>query len=135
MAHPKWSNKQKIIWRNVENYTSLIMKGDVKGFLEYFHEDYSGWNYKEALPVSKTDIEKELQHLPKRKILEYKTIPVAINVFNDVAIVHYYYSAVFTNVDGNEKSKIGHNTDILLKQKDKWVLIGDYSEMQNKVKE
>jgi ketosteroid isomerase-like protein len=43
-----------------------------------------------------------------------------------VAIVHYYYSAAYKNTDGKEKVKKGRNTDILLKQKDKWVLIGDH---------
>ena len=35
------SPKQKEVWGNVETYTNLIMKGDVKEFLKYFHNDYS----------------------------------------------------------------------------------------------
>lgn len=126
MSNPKWTNKQKRVWKNVENYTSLILRGDVNGFLEYFHQDYTGWNYNEVLPVTKTDIKNELQHLPKWEILDYKIIPVTINIFNDVAIVHYYYSVTYKNKAGKEKVKAQHNTDVLLKQKNKWILIGDH---------
>ncbi len=120
-----WNSKQKEIWRNVETYTNLIMTGNVKEFLEYFHKDYSSWNYYKPLPVNKNNIKNELQHLPKREIESYNITPVAIKVFDDVAIVHYYYSAVYVNKDGKEKSKNGCNTDVLLKQKDTWILIGD----------
>jgi hypothetical protein len=122
----KWTKTQKEVWKNVETYTDLIMKGDVEGFLDYFHKDYSGWNYCEFLPGNKTGIKNELWHLPKRKSVSYNIMPVAINIFDDVAIVHYYYSADYKNTDGKEKAKKGRNTDILLKQKDKWVLIGDH---------
>jgi ketosteroid isomerase-like protein len=122
----EWTKTQKEVWKNVETYTSLIMKGDVEGFLDYFHKDYSGWNYYELKPVNKINIKNELWNLPKREIDSYNITPVAINIFNDAAIVHYYYSATFKNTEGREKTKKGRNTDILLKQKDKWVLIGDH---------
>jgi len=126
LSKREWTKTQKEIWINVETYTNLIMKGDVEGFLDYFHKDYAGWNYYELKPINKTDIKNELWLLPKREIASYKITPVAINVFNDIAIVHYYYSAAYKNTDGKEKTKKGRNTDILLKQEDKWVLIGDH---------
>ena len=80
----EWTETQKEVWENVEAYTDFIMKGDVKGFLNYFHKDYSSWNYYELMPVNKTDIKNELRHLPKRKIVSYNITPVAISIFNDV---------------------------------------------------
>ena len=41
----KLSSQEKEVWNNVENYTKLIMENDFNGFLEYFHNGYSGWNY------------------------------------------------------------------------------------------
>jgi len=128
----EWTETQREVWKNVETYTDLIMKGYVEGFLDYFHRDYSSWNYCELLPVNKTDIKNELWDLPIRKITSYNITPVAINIFNDVAVVHYYYSAAYKNTDGKEKAKKGRNTDMLLKQKDKWVLIADYVGMFRK---
>ncbi len=43
----------------------------------------------------------------------------------NVAIVHYYYSTLIKNVEGKERNRSGRWTDILMKQGDKWVLIGD----------
>lgn len=126
MIDQKWSESQKEIWKNVETYTGLITKGNVKEFIKYFHADYAGWNYCEFLPVSKADVENELSSIPKCRPSSYKITPVAINRFNDVAIVHYYYSTTYNNANGKQFEKKGRNTDIVLKQKDKWVLIGDH---------
>ncbi len=130
MAHPlskqEWTETQIEVWKNVGSYTKLIMNGDVEGFLEYFHNDYSGWNYYELMPVNKSDVKNELQQLLKREISSYNINPVTINIFNDVAIVRYYFSGTYKNTDGKEILKQGRNTDILLKQKNKWIIIGDY---------
>lgn len=122
--------KQKEVWKTVETYTSLIMKGDIEKFLGYYHDDYSGWDYFEALPVNKEDLKNELWQLPKRKTTSYHLIPVAVTVINDMAIVHYYYSIIYINTDGIEKEKQGRNTDILIKQNNKWILIGDHTGSQ-----
>ncbi|MEN8193730.1 MAG: nuclear transport factor 2 family protein [Bacteroidota bacterium] len=120
------SPKQREVWENVQNYTKLIMKNDVKKFLDYFHNNYSGWNYYDLLPVKKSDVKNELWHLSRREITSYKITPVAINVFKEVAVIHYYYSVVYKDKDGNDKTKSGRNTDVLLKQKNKWLLIADH---------
>ncbi len=122
----KLSVDQKEIWKNVEKYTALIMKGNMDGFLEYFHNNYSGWNYKAFIPVRKADIKNELLHLPKREICSYRIIPMEIKIIKDIAIVHYSYSVIYKNEDGSEKEKSGLNTDILLKQDEKWMIIADH---------
>ena len=122
----KLSSEQGEVWKNVQNYTKLILKNDVEKFLDYFHSDYCGWNYNDLWPVYKSDLKNELWHLPKREILSYKLTPVTINTFDKVAVVHYYYSVVYKIADGGEKTKFGRNTDILIKQKNKWVLIADH---------
>ena len=121
-----WSNIQQEIWLNVENYTDLIIKGDVEGFLDYIHKDYSGWNYFDTLPTSKEDLKMELLELPKHKVNSYNLIPMTINIFNDFAIIHYYYSIDYLGEKGEKVNKRGRNTDILMRQKSKWVLVGDH---------
>ena len=39
LSKQTWTETQKEIWKNVEAYTNLIMKGDVESFLDYFHKD------------------------------------------------------------------------------------------------
>jgi len=123
----EWSKEQKEVWKNVEIYWDFSAKGDVEGYLSYFHDDYSGWSNSDALPDDKTSLRKYLSHLFRtRKVLVQVLKPVRINIHDDVAIVQYYYSRIFTNVEGKEKNQSGRWTDILMKQGDKWVLIGDH---------
>jgi ketosteroid isomerase-like protein len=71
-----------------------------------------------------------------RKFLEfsfknYKTDlsdiqPVAINVVDDVAIVYYQFTDIGKDADGKRSEETGRWADILMKQGDKWVLIGDH---------
>ena len=64
-------------------------------------------------------------HLPRRKVIWYELIPLAISIFKEVAIVHYIYSVKYQDANGNEKEKSGKNTDMLIKEKNKWLIIAD----------
>lgn len=123
----EWSNQQKEVWKNVETYWDLDAKRDLEGFMSYFHDDYSGWFSLDALPGNKAAVRKFVAHdFETTKILVQDIQPVAIKIHGNVAIVHYYYSRVVKNAEGKESNRSGRWTDILLKQADKWVLIGDH---------
>lgn len=47
-------------------------------------------------------------------------------MYGNIAFVHYYYDQVVKDAEGKEKSESGRWTDILMKQGDKWVMIGDH---------
>ena len=126
LAQDEWTTIQQEIWRTVEKYTEFILKGDVEHFLEFFHEKYSGWNNYDLFPVSKNDIKNELLYLPKREINSYEITPLSVNIFNDIAIVHYYYSVDYKSKKGIRKTKNGRNTDILLKHNKNWQLVADH---------
>ena len=102
-----WNKVQKDIWANVIEYTKLILEGEWEKVLEFFHEGYSGWNNYGLIPANKIDIVHELQHLKKKEVSSYTLTPV-------------------NTAKGKLKTKRTRNTDILLKQKDKWILIGDH---------
>ena len=123
----EWSAEQKEVWKNVETYWDLYAKGDLEGFMGYIHTDYSGWNNQDALPINKALIGKNVVHEFKTfKVLLYNIQPVAIKIHGDVAIVQYYWSNVIKETEGKEINQKGRWTDILMKQGDKWVLIGDH---------
>jgi len=46
--------------------------------------------------------------------------------FRDVALADYYYTRIYKDVEGKEKTEEGRWLDVLKKQGDKWVLIGDH---------
>lgn len=123
----EWSEEQKEVWKNVETYSDLSAKRDVEGFMGYFHDDYCGWTNRTALPTNKASVRKFVDHFFKTtKILVYDIQPVAIKIHDNIAIVHYYYSNVVKDAEGKEKNVSGRWTDILMKQGDKWVMIGDH---------
>jgi ketosteroid isomerase-like protein len=93
--------------------------------MEYFHQDYTGWDDNSPLPTTKEDSRKWLTYyMQGGKIGVYDIKPVAIKVYGDFAFVHYYYSLVMEK-DGKKEAENGRWTDILMKQGTKWVMIGD----------
>ena len=123
----EWSDKQKEVWKNVETYWDLDVKRDLEGVLSYFHDDYSGWFNRDALPSNKASTRKSFAHFfGTTKILLQEIQPVAIKIHGNMAIVHYYYSRLVKDVEGKERNRSGRWTDILMKQGDKWLLIADH---------
>jgi hypothetical protein len=123
----EWSAAQKEVWKNVEAYWALDAAGNLDGFMSYFHENYIGWELGEPMTANKTTVRKFIEHDYKtEKTVLYNITPVSINVFNNVAIVHYYYAEIVKDAEGKEKSRAGRWADVLMKQGDKWVLIGDH---------
>jgi len=51
---------------------------------------------------------------------------VAIKVHGDFAFAHYYYASLYQEKKGEEEVSQGRWTDILKKEGDKWLLIGDH---------
>lgn len=123
----EWSAAQMEVWKNVEAYNALADAGNVEGFMAYVHNDYLGWSYRSALPMDKAAMRKFLEYdFKTSKTILTDIKPVGIGIFGNVAYVHYYYSAIYKDAEGKEKSESGRWTDILMKQGDKWVMIGDH---------
>lgn len=123
----EWSSAQKEVWKNVEAYWALDAAGKTDEFMAYFHPEYMGWSIRSALPANKETVRKFVSHGHKTsKTLVYHVQPAAIAIHDNVAIVHYYWSQVTQASGDKEKESSGRWTDILMKQGDKWVLIGDH---------
>ena len=123
----EWSPAQQDVWKNVEAYWARDSAGDLDGFLSYFHENYIGWDLTEPASTNKARLRKFLEYGYKtEKTVLYDIQPVAINVIGNVAVVHYYYTAITKAADGKESDRAGRWADVLMKQGDKWVIIGDH---------
>jgi len=123
----EWSAAQKEVWKNVEAYWALDAAGNLEGFMSYFHDNYMGWDINEPIPMDKASVKKFVEYEYKTsKTLLYTIKPVAINVVGDVAIVDYYYTKIMKDAEGKDKSRSGRWADVVKKQGDKWVLIGDH---------
>jgi len=123
----KWSKEQNEIWKNVEAYTGLWAKGDVKGIMEYFHDDFIGWGSDTPLPNNKSSREKAMiYYFPRTEVLFYELSPAAINIYGKTAVVHYFLSIATKNNEGKTTFEELRWTDILKKQGNKWVMIADH---------
>lgn len=123
----EWSAAQKEVWKNVEAYWALDAAGNLDGFMSYFHDSYMGWDMNEPVPVDKATVRKFVDYEYKnQKTIVYNIKPVGINVIGNFAIVDYYYTRIAKDADGKDKARSGRWADILMKQGDKWVLVGDH---------
>ena len=122
----EWSPAQKDVWKNVEAYWALDAAGNTDGFLAYFHPDYAGWSLNNPAPTGKATATKFITYQHKTsKTIVYDLQPAAIKIHGNVAFVHYHYVQINKDAAGKDKETSGRWTDILMKQGDKWLLIGD----------
>ena len=122
----EWSAAQKEVWKSVEAYAELGAKGDLDGLMSYFADDYLGWSISSAMPGTKADVRKWAAHdLEVNQTILQTVKPVGIAVHGDVAFAHYYFTFLQKDAKGEETTIRGRWTDILKKQDDRWVLIGD----------
>ena len=123
----EWTAAQKEVWKNVEAYWAADAAGNTDGFLGYFHADYLGWDNGRAVPSGKDVARKFISQAHKTsKTVVYDVQPVGIKVHGNIAFAHYHYVQITKDEAGKEKETSGRWSDILMKQGDKWVLIGDH---------
>ena len=122
-----WSAEQQEVWQTVESYWQCYAAGDAACFLTYLHDDFSGWTNTNAMPRDKGDM---ARYLPRgfetTETVLHDVTPVGITVHSNVAVVHYYYTRTFVDRSGAQHGDSGRWTDVLLRQGNRWVMIGDH---------
>jgi ketosteroid isomerase-like protein len=122
----EWSAEQQEVWSAVEDYWAVSSKGDVDGFLSYFHSSFAGWGNNSVTSDNKAQREKFIRHfMPKSTTALYTITPEAIWVNGNFAFVHYNYTEVEVDMEGKERTSSGRWTDILMKDGRRWVMVGD----------
>ncbi len=127
-----FSERELEVWKVIQTNLKNVLFGHTKQYMEYLHDSFTGWSSDEALPVSKSSILSELQSLNKKiKNISFRLLPFSILVEENTAVVHYIYSVV--TVDENNKKIVRKVklTDVLIKQKGKWFLLGDHVGIQD----
>jgi uncharacterized protein (TIGR02246 family) len=127
LAADKWTPAQKEVWDAEQQFMAAIAKGDAEAALAFFHPDYIGSEYDDEVPMGKESVKKWTPfYMGRSTVAEYEMTPLAIQVYGNIAFVHYYYHIVRTDKKGEDKASSWRWTDILMKQDGKWLFIGDH---------
>jgi ketosteroid isomerase-like protein len=130
-AQDDWTGTQKEVWKNVNDYYAAFARGDAKAYLDYLHPDFEGWNSNSLLTRKKAEVEKmSTAFLKANKVLVYNLKPLSVKVYGKTALVHYLYDMTFEAPDGNKTKLEGRSTDILVKEGNKWLIVGDHNTTQ-----
>jgi ketosteroid isomerase-like protein len=124
----EWSAEQTEVWTAVQAAWDLALQDDPVAMMATLHPDYTGWSYSEDFPDDKASTDKWITYnFTKYKWVLFDLKPAAITVDGDFAIVHYFYSGVYTDLAKEEDDTTkGRWTDIYKKEGGQWLLIGDH---------
>lgn len=116
----EWTTEQKEVWKMEEFGWELWKKKDLDGYMKLFHEDCVIWHYRAEEPLEKAS---EREFISSRiGITVDKLKPLAIKVFGNVAVVHYY-----ARWDIISKYSWGRVSRTWLKHDGKWQIISNTS--------
>ena len=125
----EWTKAQKEVWKSVENGWAQFQKGDLDAFFASVHQKYMGWSNMEPLPASKEKWFNSSKELMKHfKFENYDIEPARILVYDNVAVVDYYYEYTGTDTKNDKTTEYqvkGKYVAFLIKEGGKWMLIGD----------
>jgi len=121
-----WSQEQTEVWKVVEGVWDAVQKGDAEIMVAFFHEDYKGWEWGDQYPRTKKTASEYFHYFfPSIHIITFSLEPMAIIVKNEMAVIHYYYTTLSEDGNGNSSEEKGRWTDIYVKEKGKWLMIAD----------
>ena len=132
----EWTKEQKEVWQVVEDAWADWQQGDMNATYASIHEKYLGWNQEDPLPTNKEKWIKSNEAMKDFVKMEYYDLePARILVYENIAVVHYYYENYGTFTKNDEKKEFsykGKNAEFYIKEDGNWMLIGDMSVWKDK---
>lgn len=123
----EWSDEQAEVWSAIEVCNDHIREKRIDAFKDCIHDDFSGWLYSEPVPRGKDNFEKIVRYfVTSRDIVAAENRPVSILVYDNFAIIHYFFIEITKDEGGNEDYSQGRWTDVMVKENGKWRWIADH---------
>lgn len=136
LSAQEWTDEQMEVWQTVEQGWLDWQSGDIETASASMHDKMQGWNNENPLPFSKAKILELYAMMKENMKVEYYNInPARITVTDDAAVVHYYFAfyAVYTMGEKKWEEQIsGKNAEFYVKEKGKWLLLGDMTFIEEK---
>ena len=121
----EWTAEQKEVWEMVEKNWESFKKGDLKAFINDYHDKCTILFGDNPSTLNKSQIESENRWQIARKVPTFIRLkPIAINIVNDVANVFYVYKWESKN---KEYSQGGRRMTTMIKENNKWITIASLS--------
>ena len=120
------SPEQQEVWQFIENCQDAIAAEDEEAF-DCFHDEFIGWFYPDLLPRtaeaqrSFMAIQFDTTEIPASHVT-----PIAVQVYGDFAIAHYFVRYVIRSQDGSDAEARDRYTDVLIKENGNWKWISDH---------
>jgi ketosteroid isomerase-like protein len=116
----EFSEAQKEIWNLEIKYWESIKNADVETIKNLLHDNIVSMHSRRSDPDNKHQQILQFRYwLSKDKPKSYEIEPLAIQLFNNVAIACFYYK--FAGKDFSDSGRVTHTW---MKQNDTWYLIG-----------
>lgn len=119
--------QQTAVWQMEETYWRLVASGNVEDYVALWHDDFVGWPCFSWTPTGKENIGSWVEEIRDNNwTLTYELKPEAVQLFGDVAVVHYAAEYIFGYGDGTSKGKGDWRkfTHTWMKVADDWQIIG-----------
>src|SRR5690348_18009602 len=97
----KLSPEQRQVWSQEEKYWESVKAQDANAYVALWDENFVGWPFRFAEPIRKEQIRRDpFGMLQGRKLQSVQLEPKAVEMFQDVAIVHYRVTGVYELQEG-----------------------------------
>jgi len=126
----EWTAEQKEVWASVEQNWESFKNGDLKAFINGYHEKSIVLYGDNPSTLNKSQIESENNWTIDNYVPTYiKLKPIAVNIVNNIANVFYVFKWESKN---KEYSISGRRMATMIKENNKWITIGSFSSSCNK---
>ena len=118
---------QAKVWQVEESYWKVVAAGDVEGYGALFHKDFIGWPCTSETPKGMKNSSAWVEEIRDNNWkLTYDLRPEAVQLFDNVAVVHYAAEYVFDYGNGTRRGAGDWRkfTHTWLKDGSRWLLIG-----------
>lgn len=115
------------VWQMEETYWRYVSSGDVEAYVALWHDDFVGWPCFSWMPTGKANIGNWVEEIRDNHwTLTYDLRPEAVQLFGNVAVVHYAAEYVFDYGNGTKKGEGDWRkfTHTWMKVGEDWQIIG-----------
>ena len=124
----KLSPDQQHVWSQEEKYWEAVKARDANAYVSLWDENFVGWPSRSAEPIRKEQIRQDpFGMLQGRKRLSAQLEPKAVEMFNNVAIVHYRVTGVYEFKEGGTGKQVARITHTWRRRSGLWLIIGGMS--------